>query len=170
MKLFVLVQIRSLSECRTADLALVGSLTCVDPQMVEEVVPFTEGLLTACFLTLKYLNISLWSRVEEFVYFIFVGLRDMLINVDCIQIECCTWDNTHQCGVWYLWEYFLNVREIPYLCGERFLNPLTTTVTLKIWKDNWGARKSGSTQVLGINAIVSKAFTSSMVSVWSMGF
>jgi hypothetical protein len=67
MDFHVLVQVGFLRKAEVAalDQTGVGSLACVDPQVVEEVVPFTEMFATILVIALKDLNVPFGFGIFE---------------------------------------------------------------------------------------------------------
>ena len=89
MDFHVLVQVRSLGETigTARVVADVGSLVGVDAQMVEEVVPLPEPLVTPFVVAFKDFDEPLRSRVLVREDTELLSIRHVLLNVDRAKIE-----------------------------------------------------------------------------------
>ena len=59
--------------------------------MVKEIVPFPEILAAVIMIAFEYFNESLWLRVFESEYPKFLSLRNMLLNLNWLQIKGVSW-------------------------------------------------------------------------------
>jgi hypothetical protein len=88
MDFSVLFEVCSLAE-RSPALAREGSLLCVDPKMVKEIVPFAEVKSAKIIRTaLKDLDSAVRSRVLVLIYEEIAGLGDLLrVDPEIREIE-----------------------------------------------------------------------------------
>lgn len=92
MHFHMFIQIRSLSEAESTvgEGAAVGSFICVDPQVVEEVVPLPEMFATVVMVAFQDFDISLRFGILEGKDSEFLGCGHMLFYLDRPQVECVT--------------------------------------------------------------------------------
>ena len=84
MNFHMLVEVGSLSETEAATLmwTSVGSFISMDPQVIEEVVPFSEAFSAVIVIAFEYLNIPLRFRILESEYSEILCLRYVLLDLD----------------------------------------------------------------------------------------
>ena len=97
VNLDVFVKISSLSEAEPAvgEGAGVRPLVCVDSQVVEKVVPFSKVLSAIVVVTLQDLDIPLGLGVLEGEDSEFLGIRNVLFDLDGLQVEGLTSLDVH---------------------------------------------------------------------------
>jgi len=85
MNFDMFIEICSLSKAESTvrEWASIRSLICVNPQMVKEIVPFSEMLSTVIMVTLQNFDISFGLRILKGKDSEFLGCRNMLFDLNC---------------------------------------------------------------------------------------
>jgi hypothetical protein len=82
------------------------SLTCVDSQMVEEIMPLSEKHVAPAVITFKKFHISLGPWIFVFIHTEFPCVRNLFINFDRVKVEVIPLLDKNLRTKWYLIPYF----------------------------------------------------------------
>ena len=83
-------------------LAYVGFLSCMNSQMVKEVVPFPEEQLAVFILALQNMYLSLCQGIFKLIYFEFCGWGHLILNFNFRAIKLVTLNYFYLCSHGYL--------------------------------------------------------------------